>query len=621
MCGIAGYYSERAFGEEVLKAMTRALRYRGPDAEGFFNAERIHFGHRRLSVIDVAGSAQPLFNEDHSVVLVFNGEIYNFQSLRKDLVAAGHRFRTHGDSEVLVHAYEEYGHGMLGKLSGMFAFAIWDKARQSLFVARDHLGVKPLYYYWDGSVFVFGSELKAILPHPAVKRDIDLDALGLYLECQYIPAPRSVYSFIKKLRAGHFLVLQQGKLRETSYWVPDYSQKLDVSEREAIDLVEAELRKSVASMLVSDVPLGAFVSGGIDSGLVAALMTDCLGRPVDTFNLGFAGTTLLSEHEEAKTVAQHIGSRHHALMIEPGAVLNAFESWVEVFDEPFGDQAALPTLLLSQLTRQHVTVVLTGEGADEMFAGYSNYRKRVREERLVSILGAKWSPLPHIIPHLPPLMRKDRILKAVARPRSRRYVTIPNIFDESLRQSLLTDAFRRRLTEQMSDYADGFYHECNSAYYIDKIMYLDARLWLPDDLLTKVDRATMAYSLEARVPYLDHRFVETCARLDPHLKQRDKTQKYILKKVAEKYLPRQIVHRPKQGFVMPLHQWLGGELKAYLNDCLSETGLLGRNLFKPAAIRKLLDQHNSGRRNHSTRLWALLVLELWFRRYGPSFAL
>jgi asparagine synthase (glutamine-hydrolysing) len=211
MCGIAGYYSERAFGEEVLKAMTRALRYRGPDAEGFFNAERIHFGHRRLSVIDVAGSAQPLFNEDHSVVLVFNGEIYNFQSLRKDLVAAGHRFRTHGDSEVLVHAYEEYGHGMLGKLSGMFAFAIWDKARQSLFVARDHLGVKPLYYYWDGSVFVFGSELKAILPHPAVKRDIDLDALGLYLECQYIPAPRSVYAFIKKLRAGHFLVLQQAE--------------------------------------------------------------------------------------------------------------------------------------------------------------------------------------------------------------------------------------------------------------------------------------------------------------------------------------------------------------------------------------------------------------------------
>jgi asparagine synthase (glutamine-hydrolysing) len=276
MCGIAGYYSDRAYGEDVLKAMTRALRYRGPDAEGFFTKSKIHFGHRRLSVIDVAGSAQPMFNEDHSVALVFNGEIYNFQRLRKDLAAAGHRFRTHGDSEVLVHGYEQYGYDMLSRLSGMFAFAIWDETKQLLFAARDHLGVKPLYYYWDGSVFVFGSELKAILHHPAVKRDIDLDALGLYLECQYIPAPRSVYKFIKKLRAGHFLVLQQGKLRETQYWVPNYAQKLDIGESEAIGLVEAELRKSVGSMLVSDVPLGAFVSGGIDSSLVAALMTDCL---------------------------------------------------------------------------------------------------------------------------------------------------------------------------------------------------------------------------------------------------------------------------------------------------------------------------------------------------------
>jgi asparagine synthase (glutamine-hydrolysing) len=621
MCGIAGYYSERDFGEEVLKTMTRALRYRGPDAEGFFNRDKIHFGHRRLSVIDVAGSIQPLFNEDNSVALVFNGEIYNFQGLRKELTAAGHSFRTHGDSEVLVHAYEQYGHDMLTRLSGMFAFAIWDEQKQSLFVARDHLGVKPLYYYWDGSVFVFGSELKAILHHPAVRHDIDPDALGLYLECQYIPAPRSVYKFIKKLKAGHFLALTPGKLCERQYWIPDYSHKLDIHENEAVDLVEAELRKSVGSMLVSDVPLGAFVSGGIDSSLIAALMTDCLGKPVDTFNLGFAGTTLLSEHKEAQSVAKHIGSRHHALMIEPSAVLNAFESWVDVFDEPFGDQAALPTLLLSQLTRQHVTVVLTGEGADEVFAGYSNYRKRVREDRLVSVLGHKWSPLPHIVPRLPPLLRKDRILKAVARPRSRRYVTIPNIFDESLRQSLLTDAFRQRLTEQMSDYAEAFYRECNSRYYIDKIMYVDARLWLPDDLLTKVDRATMAHSLEARVPYLDHRFVETCARLDPGLKQRDSTQKHILKKVAEKYLPQEIVHRSKQGFVMPLHQWLGVELKPYLHECLSDAGLLRRNLFKPAAVRKLLDQHHSGRRNHSTRLWALLVLELWFRRYEPDFVL
>src|SRR5450759_2838027 len=388
MCGIAGYYSSNSYPQEVLAKMTSALRHRGPDAEGFYARGNMHLGHRRLSIIDVAGSAQPLFNEDDSMALVFNGELYNFQGLRQDLLVAGHRFRTQGDSEVLVHAYEQYGHGMLTRLSGMFAFAIWDEKKRSLFMARDHLGVKPFYYYWDGSLFVFGSELKAILMHPAVRRDIDLDAISLYLECQYIPAPRSIYRHIKKLRAGHSLVLERGELTETRYWVPDYSHKLDLSEEQAAELVETELKKSVNAMLVSDVPLGAFVSGGIDSSLIAALMTDCLGKPVETFTLGFAGNALHSEHMEAEAVARHIGSHHHALMIAPGAVLDAFQSWVDIFDEPFGDQAALPTLLLSQLTRRHVTVVLTGEGADEIFAGYGNYQKRVKEEKIVSILGA-----------------------------------------------------------------------------------------------------------------------------------------------------------------------------------------------------------------------------------------
>ena len=621
MCGIAGYYSSHSYPQEILAKMTGAIRHRGPDAEGFYTRDNIHLGHRRLSVIDVAGSAQPLFNEDDSLALVFNGEIYNFQGLRQDLLAAGHRFRTQGDSEVLVHAYEEYGHDMLTRLSGMFAFALWDEKKQSLFMARDHLGVKPFYYYWDGSLFVFGSELKAILMHPAVRRDIDLDAISLYLECQYIPAPRSIYRHIKKLRAGHSLVLDQGQLVETRYWVPDYSHKLDLSEEQAAELVETELKKSVNAMLVSDVPLGAFVSGGIDSSLIAALMTDCLGKPVETFNLGFSGNALHSEHLEAEIVARHIGSHHHALMIEPGAVLDAFQSWVDIFDEPFGDQAALPTLLLSQLTRRHVTVVLTGEGADEIFAGYGNYQKRVKEEKIVSILGASWSPLPHLLRYLPSQIRKDRILKAVAKPLPQRYVTIPNIFDEALHAALFSDTFLKHRRERICEYAEVFYHECNSAYYIDKAMYVDTRLWLTDDLLTKVDRATMAHSLEARVPYLDHKFVETCARLDPKLKQHGNTRKYILKKVAEKYLPREIVHRPKQGFVMPLQEWLGNELKPYLAESLSATGILKRNLFKPEAIKKLLHQHETGRKNHSTRLWALLVLELWFRRYEPDFSL
>ena len=394
MCGIAGYWSEREYAPDVLERMTKVIAHRGPDAEGFHVAGRIRLGHRRLSIIDLAGSAQPLFNEDGAVVVVFNGEIYNFQGLRRELAAAGHSLHTDGDTEVLVHAWEEWGEGMLDRIAGMFAFALWDERKQTLFLARDHLGVKPLYYYWDGSVFAFGSELKSLLEHPAVRRELDLSAIALYLECQYIPAPRSVYRHVKKLEAGHSLVLAGGELAHRRYWVPDYSHKLVLGEAEAVALVERELRRSVESMLVADVPLGAFVSGGIDSSLVAALMTDVSGKPVETFNLSFAGDVLESEREEAEIAAKHIGSRHHSLVIEPATVLDAFGAWVDVFDEPFGDQAALPTLLLARLTRRHVTVVLTGEGADEIFAGYGNYAKRVREERLVSLLARRGSPLP-----------------------------------------------------------------------------------------------------------------------------------------------------------------------------------------------------------------------------------
>jgi asparagine synthase (glutamine-hydrolysing) len=308
-------------------------------------------------------------------------------------------------------------------------------------------------------------------------------------------------------------------------------------------------------------------------------------------------------------------------MIEPDHVLRAFDDWVGVFDEPFGDQAALPTLLLAQLARRSVTVVLTGEGADELFAGYANYSKRLREERITAWLGARWSPLPAVLPYLPARWRKDRILKAAARPLAQRYVTIPNIFDAELRQALLSPALRGALRERLSQYAERYFLQCDSRHYLDRILYVDARLWLPDDLLTKVDRATMAHSLEARVPYLDHRLFEVCAALHPRLKQAGGTQKHVLKRVAEKYLPHDLVHRRKQGFVMPLRHWLGGTLQSHLRHCLSAQGLAKRNLFAAGALDTLLGEHESGKRDHSTRLWALLVLELWFQRYEPDFAL
>lgn len=624
MCGLSGFVDTTGAthdGGEVLRRMNRQLAHRGPDAEGYFENGMVHLGHRRLSVIDLAASGQPMTTADGRHTLVFNGEIYNFKALRTELEVMSRRFRTAGDTEVVLQSIAEWQHLSLEKLQGMFAFAAWDAETQTLFAARDHLGVKPFYYFWDGKLFAFASELKALLEHPGISRDIDLDALGLFLECQYIPTPLTIYRGIRKLPAGHALTLKEGELNIWQYWNPDYRTKPDWNESESLHRLDAELRRSVESMLVADVPLGAFVSGGVDSGVVAAMMTDITGKPIDTFNLGFANDTSQSEHEEAAAVAKHIGSRHHALMVTPNDVLGAFDDWVDVFDEPFGDQAALPTMLLSKLTRKEVTVVLTGEGADELFSGYGNYRKRIREEQITSVLGHQYSPVRALVPHMPVLWQKDRLVKAMGVSEPHRYATIPNVFDRSTHPAFFSEALLSHQRSHIANYAAALFEQCNASSYLEKIMYVDMRLWLPDDLLTKVDRATMAYSLEARVPYLDHKFVEFVAQLNPDLKQHGKTTKYLLKKMAEKYLPHDIIYRPKQGFVMPLSQWLEGGLKVRMEHSLSTGGLEKRGLFRHGALARVLSEHRRGRSNHAGRLWALMVLELWFERYAPDFSL
>jgi asparagine synthase (glutamine-hydrolysing) len=621
MCGITGYLSDDPRARAALPAMTAALAHRGPDADGFHCDGPVGLGHRRLAVIDLAGSRQPLLSADGTVAVVFNGEIYNFRELRRELASAGHVFVTNGDGEVLVHGWKAWGERMLERLTGMFAFALWDRARRALFLARDPVGVKPLYYAWHAGSFVFGSELKALRPFPGLPHDLDLDALALYLECQYIPAPRSIYAAIRKLPAGHWLAVRDGNIATGAYWRPSYVPKSRQDGAVAVDALEHELRRSVESMLVSDVPLGAFVSGGVDSGVIAALATRISGRAIDTFNLGFTGRDVGSEHEHAARVARHIGSRHHCLMLAPGDVLPALDRWVDVFDEPFGDQAALPTMLLAQYARREVTVVLTGEGADEVFGGYSNYTKRVREERITRVLGARGSPLPSLARRLPPRLARDRILKAVAEPRARRYATIPNIFDDLLRGEYFTPAFHGAVRARIADSAEVFYDECDSPAYLDHLLNIDARLWLPDDLLAKVDRATMAFSLEARVPYLDHGFFGFCARLPPAQKISGNLRKVILKRLAERHLPHEIVQREKQGFMMPLDRWLANELKADLARTLGPTGLQRRGLIRPEAIARLQAEHAAGRKNHAMRLWVLLILERWFARYEPDFAL
>ncbi|MBU1274092.1 MAG: asparagine synthase (glutamine-hydrolyzing) [Proteobacteria bacterium] len=621
MCGICGFYSSEPTNERVIQNMTSSLAHRGPDDEGYYSKGPIHLGHRRLSIIDLQGSRQPLFNEDRSIALVCNGEIYNFKTLRDELLRSGHTFNTDGDSEVLIHAYEEFGVKMLDRLSGMFSFAIWDDAKALLFIARDQMGIKPLYYMDNGRIFVFGSELKAILQHPGVSREIDLEAVNLFLESQFIPSPLSIYKSIKKLPAAHYLIFKNKQLTLHSYWRAGHCPKYEWTEEEALDRLDVELKRSVKSMLVSDVPLGAFISGGIDSGLIAAVMTDCLQKPVETFNLGFNETHgAKSEHLEAEAVSAHIGSRHHTIMVDPGTLLDSLDSWMDIMDEPFADTAAIPVMLLSKQTRKHVAVVLTGEGADEIFSGYGNYRKRLRDETRLAAWSKPWSPLPGVIRRLPSRWRKDRHLWALSQPKSRRYVTIPSLFHQAIKPSMFSKMFLSKIRLQMSDFSAFFYDECDSPYYLDHLMYVDSKLWLPDDLLTKVDCATMAHSLEARVPYLDHGFVDFVSKLHPDLKQNGNTTKYILKRLAERYLPRDIVYRPKQGFIMPVKEWLMHDLADRLTQCLAPEQIRRRNLFQEKPVVRLIDEHMSGRKNHSFRLWGLLILELWLQRHEPNFS-
>lgn len=610
MCGFTGWVDATPKKIDVLEKMTNSLSHRGPDASGMYLKGSVGLGHRRLSIIDLQGSLQPMISENQRYVLSYNGEIYNFKELRQELESLGRRFFTTGDTEVLLQALIVWGDDAIPRLQGMFAFAFWDSETETLLLCRDHLGIKPLFVYRDGHRIVFGSEVKALLQHPSVSRDVDPNAIGLYLECQYIPSSYSIFQKIQKVPPAYLFKYQKGCLEEKCYWVPSYAPKLDCDLETAIAMLEEKMSKSIRSMLVADVPIGAFVSGGIDSSLVAALMSRESGKKAHIFSIGLDHAT--GEQEHAAKVASYLGAEFYPLHVTALDLMNALN---HPWDEPLGDQAILPTLLLSQLTRKHVKVVLTGEGADEIFAGYSNYPKRLRQMALADRLHR--SPLGLIYPFLPAKLRKSKLCKTASRPLARRYTTIPNLFDREIYGSMLERGFLSTLTNSLEKIAENHYYECDSEEYLDKMLHIDTKLWLPDDLLAKVDRATMAHSLEARVPYLDLDVVEFAARLPASFKLQDFNGKFLLKKWAEKgLLPKDIVHRPKWGFVMPLGDWMAKDLKPMLEEALSEKGLLGRNIFRPKFITKLLSQN---KKSDATRLFSLLNLELWFRKFAPDF--
>jgi len=631
MCGICGVIlgaDGPPVDEAVLKRMNETLRHRGPDDEGYwFTADRrVGLAHRRLSIIDLGGGHQPMANEDGSVRIVFNGEIYNFQELRPDLEARGHVFRTQCDTEAIVHLYEEYGPRCVDHLRGMFAFAIWDDRERRLVLARDRMGQKPLSYRLDGDRLIFASEMKAIIQWPGVPRDVDPTALHHFLTYQYVPHPWTMFRGIRKLPPAHVAVFQDGRLHIERYWEPDYATQEERSEAEWCDLIRHELREATRLRLMSDVPLGAFLSGGIDSSITVALMSTLSAEPVKTFAIGF-DVKAFDETHYARQVAERYNTDHHEFIVRPDC-LDVLPMLIWQYDEPFADSSAIPTYYVSRETRQHVTVALSGDAGDECFAGYPRYRAvklAGRFDRLPAsvrrIAGWRlWQRLPASVEQKTFRRRFKKLLLALNQPPEARYLRWLCIFDDVAKRSIYADAFAEAVRgDESVDFILREYEKVPHLDMVGRTTFVDLMTYLPCDILTKVDVASMTVSLECRSPFLDHHVVELAGRIPTRLKLRGMETKYILKKAFADMLPRDILSRGKMGFGVPIANWFRGELSGFLRETLLSDRALGRGYFRPEAVRHYVDQHVDGVFDHGYRLWSLLVLELWHQRFidGP----
>lgn len=602
--------------------MCAAIRHRGPDDDGFYINGPVGLGMRRLAIIDLKSGQQPIHNRDSTAWIVFNGEIYNYLELRQQLEKLGHSFYTNSDTEAIIHAYDQYGADCPKHLRGMFAFAIWDERTQELFLARDRVGKKPMLYAQLDGQLVFGSEFSALLLHPGISRDIEPAALDYYLSFMCVPAPLTVYRAIKKLEPGHTLRWRKGELRIERYWHPDFTHKLKISEEEAGERAIEILREAVRVRLMSEVPLGAFLSGGIDSSAVVALMSEESSEPVKTFSIGFEEQNF-SELHHARRVAEHVGAEHHEFIVRPDA-LEVLPLLVEHYGEPYADSSAIPTYYVARETRNHVTVALNGDGGDESFAGYERYAAmRLAEAyyRLPAIMrGSVLEPAVGLIPtsdsRRSRLRDAKRFLQAASLPKVDRYLRWVSVFDRDAKAELYSESFKKETAHvRAADLLDPWFARANGAGIVDAALLADIMTYLPNDLLVKVDIATMAVSLEARSPFLDHHVIEFAASLPERLKLRGLTTKYLLKRVLKKLLPTENLHRRKMGFGVPIGQWFRGELQPFLLSNLLSEKALNRGLFKPHAVRQLVDLHIRSERDYSHQLWTLLMLELWFERF------
>lgn len=626
MCGITGIYN---FGKEnpvekpVLQRMCNVIKHRGPDSEGLFLNNNIGLGIRRLAIIDLQTGNQPIHNEDKTLWLVLNGEIYNFLELRKELEKK-HKFYTKTDTEVILHLYEDYGENCVKYLRGMFAFAVWDEKNKKLFIAKDRIGKKPFYYYCKNGTFVFGSEIKAILEYLGKTPEIDSESIDLFLTYQYIPSPKTIFADIKSLLPAHILNCDKtGNVITEKYWDLDFTKKTGMSFNYACFETQKLLEEATKIRMISDVPLGAFLSGGIDSSIVVGLMSSLSQQPIKTFSIGFDDADF-SELKYAKIVAEHFKTDHHELIVKPNFI-DIIPKIAWHYGQPFADASALPSYIVANETKKHVTVALNGDGGDETFGGYLRYKAMKGSlyfSWLFQILGRKLTEkISNLIP-LTETAEGKNIFRHISRfihglPDS---AEIRNIrwhcfFTNEEKEKLYTDNMKKILHNNAYDYLTAVFKDAPAKNIMDRTFYADLKAYLPECLLVKMDIASMANSLEARSPFLDHKVLEFSASLPPAWKLRGLTTKYILKKTFKNFLPKEILHRGKMGFGIPLGKWFRSNWKNYFGETVLSGKSVNRGYFKKEAVEQIFNEHISGKKDHGYRMWALLMLELWHNIY------
>jgi asparagine synthase (glutamine-hydrolysing) len=625
VCGIVGQVRRDGgpVDPRLIESMCAAIVHRGPDSRGLHVDGGVGLGIQRLRVIDLASGDQPIYNEDRSVVVVLNGEIYNFRELRDRLKRSGHRLTTHTDTEVIAHLYEERGPALVHELTGMFAFAVWDERRRRLMLARDRVGKKPLYYALRNGTLTFASELHALLQDPEVPRDIDYQALDAYLAYRYVPAPLSAFAAVRKLPPAHTLVLEpDGRPDVRRYWQLDFGRKRRfANDGEAAEAIREELTRAVRRRMIADVPLGAFLSGGIDSSAVVAAMAESSAQPVKTFSIGFTSEEL-NELPLARAVARRFGTDHHEHVVEPKA-LEVLPAIVRHHGEPFADATSIPTYYLARMTRAHVTVALNGDGGDETFAGYSRYVANLAAHRLDMLPRAVRVGASHALMAIPPSGRVNsprnrlrRIGETLPLDPAGRHIAYLSTLQGLRRERLYTPEFRRLVSPSIvEDVVRRRWRESTGDALLDRLLYTDTVTYLPDDLLAKVDIAAMACSLEGRSPFLDHKFMEFAASLPSSLKVRGLHKKVGLRIALRGWVPDQILDAPKRGFQPPLAEWFRAELRDLSRDVLLERHARSRGYFDSAFVQRMLDEHERGAADHSQGIWTLLMFELWHRAF------